>query len=76
MQCACAPDILLAVGTVIIGITVLSPQTLLFPLFLFNSLTPLVLFVVSAVKYKNGLAHAKWICAGLAALMFGLSLSD
>lgn len=75
MQCACAPDILLAVGTVIIGITVLSPQTLLVPLFLFNSLTPLVLFVLSAVKYKNGLAHAKWICAGLAALMFGLSLS-
>lgn len=67
--------VLLAVGTVIIGMTVLSPQTLLVPLFLFNSLTPLVLFVVSAVKYKNGLIHAKWICAGLAALMFGLSLS-
>lgn len=66
---------LLAVGTVIIGATVWSPHTLLVPLFLFNCITPLVLFVVSAVKYKNGMIHAKWICAGLAALMFGLSLS-
>lgn len=66
---------LLAVGTVIIAVTVLSPQKLLVPLFLFNSLTPFVLFVVSVVKYKNGMIHAKWICAGLAALMFGLSLS-
>lgn len=67
--------ILLAVGTVIIGATVWRPQTLLVPLLLFNSITPLVLFVVSVVKYKNGMIHAKWICAGLAALMFGLSLS-
>lgn len=63
---------LLLVGAAVVCVTVLSPFLLRIPLFVFNVVTPLVLLVLAVAKHRDGLPHARWICAGLASLMLGM----
>lgn len=65
-------SVLLFVGAAIVCVTVLSPWLLRIPLFIFNVVAPLVLLVLAVAKHREGLPHARWICAGLASLVLGL----
>ena len=66
---------LLIAGLAVITATILSPQLLRTPLFLFNVAAPFVMLVLAISKYRAGLHYAGWVAVGLAALMLGMSFA-
>lgn len=65
---------LLAVGVVVVVVAVADPWRFSSLLFLLRTLVPLVLLALSLSKHRAGLVHARWVAAGLAALVFGLGI--
>lgn len=65
---------LLAVGGGVVVLAVADPWRFSGLFFLLRTLVPLVLLALSLRKHRTGLLQAKWVAAGLAALVFGLGV--
>lgn len=66
--------VLLVVGGVVVVLVVADPWRFSSLLFFMRTLVPLVLLALSLGKHRSGLLHARWVAAGLAALVFGLGV--
>lgn len=67
---------LLLLGSVAVtALAMLSPWAMYVPLHLFVVSSPFVLFFMALAKHRAGVVQAKWVCAGLASLMGGLSVA-
>ncbi|MEO1159867.1 MAG: helix-turn-helix domain-containing protein [Pseudomonadota bacterium] len=67
--------LLLTGAVAVTALAMLRPWTMYVPLHLFVVITPFVLFPIAFSKHRSGITHAKWVCAGLATLMCGLSVA-
>lgn len=65
---------LLVVGAVVVLVVVADPWRYSGLLFLLRTLVPLMLLVLSLRKHRAGLVQARWVAAGLAALVFGIGV--
>lgn len=68
-------NMLLIVAVAVTALAMLRPWTLYVPLHLFAVVVPFVLFFIAFGKHRAGIVHARWVCAGLACLMGGLSVA-
>ncbi|TQV77844.1 helix-turn-helix domain-containing protein [Denitrobaculum tricleocarpae] len=65
---------LLVVGAVVVLVAVADPWRYSGLLFLLRTLVPLILLALSLRKHRAGLVQARWVAAGLAALVFGIGV--
>ncbi len=66
--------VLLVIGSILVTLVVMDPWRFSAPFFLLKTLVPLTLLLLSFRAHRAGLVHARWVAAGLAALVFGLGV--
>ncbi len=65
---------LLVIGGFVVVLVVVDPRMFSGPYFLLRTFVPLALMLLSLRAHHAGLVHARWVAAGLAALVFGLGV--